>query len=253
MLSAVVLTKNEERNLENCLKRLSFADEILVIDDYSSDKTLEIAKKFNAKVFQKSLDGDFASQRNFGLSKAKGKWVLFVDADELVSENLKLEIVSKINNPLDSKTGYFIKRKTFFLGKNLKYGQARYDKVLRLAKRGAGVWKRKVHEYWDIEGRIDTLKNYLEHYTAFSLRDFIAKINFYSELHAISNMDEGKKSNLFKIIFYPPLKFLDNFVLKAGFLDGLYGFVFSLLMSFHSFLSWSKLWLFSKNKKSARF
>lgn len=248
-LSAIVLTKNEEGNIEKCLSSLRFCDEIIVIDDFSDDKTCKIAKSLGAKVFQRSLNGDFASQRNFGLSRVSSRWVLFLDADEVVSENLKLEIVSKVSNSLNKNSGYFLKRKTFFLGRELKYGQAKNDKVLRLGRKDAGVWKRKVHEFWEIKDKTETLKNSLEHYTASSLKEFISKINFYSDLHAVSNLEEGKKSNLFKIVFYPPFKFFDNFLIKAGFLDGNYGLVFSLLMSFHSFLSWSKLWLLQRNKK----
>jgi len=249
MLSAVVLSKNEEKNIKLCLESLAFCDEIILVDDFSEDKTVEVARSLGALVFQRKLAGDFSSQRNFGLEKANGNWVLFVDSDEIVPEPLRLEIVSKINDPLNKTSGYFLKRRTFFLGREIKYGQAKDDKVLRLARKNSGIWKRKVHEFWEIEGKVETLNNYLDHYTSSSLKDFIDKINFYSDLHAVSNLEEGKKSNLFKIIFYPPFKFLDNFIFKLGFLDGNYGLVFSLLMSFHSFLSWSKLWLLQKSKK----
>ncbi|MGB9637354.1 MAG: glycosyltransferase family 2 protein, partial [Microgenomates group bacterium] len=214
MLSAVVLTKNEEENIKNCLEALLFCDEIIVVDDYSTDNTCNIASKIGTVIFKRSLNGDFASQRNFGLSKAKNLWVLFVDADEIVTEELKLEIISKVNDPLNQNIGYFIKRKTFFMGKQLRFGEAGKNRVLRLAKKSAGKWERKVHEFWKVEGKIDILKNELNHFTCRNLDDFIGKINFYSELHAKSLLEEKKHSNLFKIIFYPPLKFFNNFFLK---------------------------------------
>jgi len=252
-LTAVVLTKNEEKNIERCLESLSFAGEILVIDDYSTDKTLEIAKRFGAKVYSRLLKEDFASQRNFALSQAKYDWVLFVDADEVIPEKTKLEIISKIENPLLKEVGYFIKRDNYFLGKKLKYGEASSVYLLRLGKKDCGRWKRKVHEYWDIEGRIGRLNNKIEHYFCEDLSGFIEKINWYSELHAKANQEEGKKSSLFKILFYPIFKFFDGFVLKKGFLDGVSGFVFAFLMSFHSFLSWSKLWLSQREKKLTKY
>lgn len=252
-LTAVVITKNEERNIERCLKSLSFADEVLLIDDYSTDRTVEIAKRFGAKVYKRHLNGDFASQRNFALLKAKNDWVFFVDADEVVPEETRLEIVSKIENPLLKEVGYFVKRDNYFLGKKLKHGEASSVSILRLAKKKYGRWKRKVHEYWDIKGKAGRLNGKLDHYFCENLSGFIEKINWYSELHAVANREEGKKSDLFKVLFYPVFKFFDNFVLKKGFLDGVPGFVFAFLMSFHSFLSWSKLWLLQRGKKLVKY
>ncbi len=248
-LTAVVLAKNEEKNIERCLKSLYFAGEILVIDDFSTDKTVEIARRFGAKVYNRLLNGDFASQRNFAMLRAKYDWVFFVDADEVVPEKTKLEIISKVGNPLAGEVGYFVKRDNYFLGKRLDYGEASSISLLRLGNRKYGKWKRKVHEYWDIRGKVGMLNNKIDHYFCDNLFDFIERINWYSELHAKANQEEGKKSSLFKILFYPPFKFLDAFVLKKGFLDGVYGFVFAFLMSFHSFLSWSKLWLLQRGKK----
>lgn len=253
MITAVVLTKNEEKSIKDCLKSLSFCDEIILVDDYSTDKTIQIASSFGVVVLRRNLNNDFSSQRNFGLDKAKGPWVLFVDADERIPENLKLEIISKINDPMNKNVGYFIKRRTFFLGRELKFGQISQDKVLRLAKKDAGRWKRKVHECWDVKGKVDNLKNPLDHFTYDSLDDFIHKINVYSDIHAESLLEEKKYSNLFKIIFYPPFKFFDNFILKRGFLDGIYGLVFAFLISFHSFLGWSKLWLLQRNTKLKKY
>ncbi len=248
-LTAVVLTKNEEKNIERCLKSLSFAGEILIVDDYSVDRTLDIAKKFGVKIYKRLLNGDFAQQRNFALSKARFDWVLFIDADEVVPEKTKLEIISKIENPLLKEVGYFVRRDNYFLGKKLKYGEASSVSLLRLGKKGCGVWKRKVHEFWDIKGKVVMLNNRIDHYFCENLSDFIEKINWYSELHTKANQEEGKKSNLFKILFYPVFKFFNGFVLKRGFLDGVSGFVFAFLMSFHSFLSWSKLWLLQRGRK----
>lgn len=253
MLTAVVLTKNEEDKIERCLKSLSFCDELVVVDDFSDDRTVEIARKMGAVVYQRNLKDDFASQRNFALSKSKGDWVFFVDADEIVTDKLRLEIISKINNPLLKEVGYFVRRSNYFLNRKLRHGETASVSLLRLGKKNSGIWKRNVHEYWDVEGKVGNLKNNLDHYFCDRLSDFIEKINFYSDIHAKANLEERKKSNIFKILLYPLFKFLDGFFLKRGFLDGLPGFVFAVFMSFHSFLSWSKLWLLQRGKKLPKY
>ena len=245
-LSCVILTKNEESDLERCLKSVSFADEIVIVDDDSKDKTLEIAGKYNCRIYKKKLEDDFSKQRNFGLSKTKGKWVLFIDPDEEASNQLKNEIIQVVSNPFNTKSAYFLKRKDFLFGKKLNFGEWGKIKLLRRARKDSGKWERKVHEVWKTEGEKDVLKSELFHYSHKNLREFISKINYFSSLHAKANSSEDKKSNVFKIIFFPFLKFLNNWILKGGYKDGNHGFVISLIMSFHSFLSWSKLWLKEK-------
>lgn len=245
-LSAVILTKNEARNIKDCIEALSFCDEIVVIDDYSDDGTVRIAKKLGAIVYKRLLNNDFADQRNYGLSKARGKWVLFVDADERVPEALASEITNyklQISNEI---VGLKIKRQDYMWGKALRHGETASVKLLRLAKRSSGKWVRSVHENWEIEGKTYTLSHPIFHYPHPTLREFIADINTFSTLHAQANKEEGKKSNLIKIIIFPIAKFLHNYFVRLGFLDGIQGFMMASVMSFHSFLAWSKLW-FSQN------
>ena len=242
-ISAIILTKNEGKNLGECIRALTFCEEIIVIDDYSSDKTVEIARGLGAKVFQRSLDGNFAAQRNFGLEKATNKWVLFIDADERVSHELKEEMEKEVPAPNNSHLGYFLKRDDYLFGKKLKFGETASVSLLRLARKSAGKWMRSVHEVWEVQGRTKTLKNPLEHYPHQSLREFINDINFHSGLHAEANHQEGKHSSLVKILFWPKLHFFKNYFLRLGFLDGTEGFVLALMMSLHSFLAWSKLWI----------
>lgn len=247
ILSAIILTKNEQENITDCVKSLKFADEVVVIDDFSKDKTIVKAEILGVKVVKRRLNNDFSEQRNFGLEKAKGKWILFVDADERVSKKLASEIIQAANNPLSGNTSYFLKRQDFIWGKRMKYGEVGGIKLLRLGKKGEGVWRRNVHEVWDIEGPKKIFKNPLLHYPHQNLKDFVGNINHWSSLHADANKKEEKKSSLIKIVFYPPLKLLNNLFVKKGALDGSEGFVASLMMSFHSFLSWSKLWLNQQN------
>jgi len=243
-ISVVILTKNEEKNIEDCLKGLDFCQEIIIVDDYSTDSTLEIAKRYGAKIYLKRLNGDFSASRNFGLNKAKCEWVLFVDADERVTKDLALEIKDKIavSHKLNI-AGFRIKRDDFMWGKKLRFGETAKLSFLRLAKKDSGVWKRKVHEYWDVGGRVSILENHIIHYPHQTLAEFIKDVDFMSTLHADAKKIEGESSNLLKIVLYPLLKFIRNWVLLGGFMDGTEGFLVASLMSLHSFLAWSKLWL----------
>lgn len=175
---------------------------------------------------------DFSEARNRLLKNVNSEWILFIDTDEKLSKELRGEI-SKLNPK--GYNGFYIKRKIVFLGRVIGY-----DKVLRLARKNSGRWARKVHEIWRVKGKVGTLKNYIIHNTAENLHDYIGKINCYSSIHATENLHEGKKASLFKIIFYPKIKFIQNFCEGRG-------FVFSMLQSFHSFLGWAKQWELQRN------
>lgn len=246
-LSCVILAKDEEKNIERAIRSVSFCDEVVVIDDYSSDDTRKIAEGLGSRVFIKTLENNFAGQRNFGLSMAKGRWVLFLDADEEVSGLLAEEIIKRTSNS-NIFEGYYFRRKDIIWGRKLNYGENGNIKLLRLAKKDAGKWMRKVHEIWEIAGEKDTLKNDLIHYPHQSLREFIEHVNRMSSLHAEENLREGKNSNLLKIILWPKMKFFNNYILRLGILDGIYGFVAAIMMSFHSYLAWSKLLILQKQK-----
>ncbi len=240
MISAVILTKNEEKNIVDCLESLSWCDEIIIVDDNSDDRTLEVAKKMVAKVFTRSLNNIFSAQRNFGLEKASRDWVLFIDADERVSKELKEEIKSKIKS--NNSKGYQIKRTDTIWGRKLKYGETGNIVLLRLARKNNGRWEGKVHEKWKVEGRIDVLKNHLDHYPHPTISEFLSDVNFYTDLRANELFERRARSNFISILFYPVAKFLNNYFLKQGFLDGMQGLVFAIMMSFHSFLVRGKLW-----------
>ena len=239
-ISAVVLTKNSKATLARCLNSLKFCGEIVVVDDYSIDTTIKVARAHGARIFRRHLDGDFAAQRNYGLAKTKGEWVLFLDSDE--------ELASHGPRATGYYDGYYIKRRDFWLGREIKHGETNI-KLLRLAKKGSGQWIRRVHEYWDVRGQVGSFDAEIKHYPHPSLRDFIAEINSYSQIHADEIKKEGKSPSLSAAVFFPILKFLQNFVLRQGFADGVHGLVIAGIMSFHSFLAWSQLWLNSRGKK----
>jgi len=247
MISAVVLTKDEEKKLARCLNSLSWCDEIVVIDDYSQDGTLKIAKEKKALVFQRKLADNFSAQRNFGLSKAKGEWVLFVDADEEVSENLRKEILIQLSLPsVKDVDGFYFKRKDFFLGRWLNHGETASVRLLRLGRRGKGIWKGSVDETWEIKGKTKSLSNPLLHYSHSSLVEFLNSLNRYSSLNAKQNFENNRKLSFFD--WFKPLgKFVFNYFFKLGFLDGIRGLMMAALMSFHSFLVRGKQYLLEIN------
>lgn len=243
MISALVLTKNEEKNIERCLTGLSFCKEIILIDDYSEDKTLTIAKKIYSKVkiYKRKLNNNFSRQRNFGLSIARGDWILFLDADEVISATLRDEIIKETR--ATSYSGFYIKRRDFFLEKEIKHGEAGNVKLLRLGRKNRGQWRRSVHEIWNIKGETSELVNPIIHYSHETIGQFIDDINKYSTIHALQKIKDRDKRSVWKILFFPVGKFIMNYFFKLGFLDGVEGFIMAMMMSFHSFLSWSKLWI----------
>jgi len=249
-LSAVVLTKNEEKNIEKCLKSIDFCDEIIVVDDYSTDKTLEEIQKLEVKsqnykskvkIFKKQLNKDFAFQRNYGLSKATNEWILFIDADEEISENLKLEI----KNLKFNFDAYYFKRQDIFWGKTLKYGEirkARNQGIVRLVKKNSGTWMGTVHEVFHTANKVGQINGFLNHYPHPTLKEFINDINYYSFIRTEELFSRGTKTNIFEIIFFPFGKFIYNYFLNLGFLDGPAGFTYAFMMSFHSFLVRAKFY-----------
>lgn len=245
-ISAVILTRNNESSLLQTLSSVAFCDEIIVIDDNSTDATAERAKKSGAVVYPRALKGDFAAQRNFGLSKAEHEWVLFVDADETVPELLQKEIRDSVGR-VDVQ-GFYLKRDDILWGKVMKHGETASVRLLRLAKKDAGVWKRAVHEVWEIRGMVGTLENPLNHTPHPTVADFLSDVNKYSTINAKHFYDHGVRTNVLEIIGYPVAKFFVNYIWRRGFLDGMPGMVVAVMMSFHSFLTRGKLWQLQRQK-----
>lgn len=246
-ISAVVLTKNEEKNIERCLKSLDFCDEIIIIDDYSTDKTVEIVHKVHKvyKVFQRKLNNDFAAQRNFGLSKTNNEWVLFVDADEEISKELKKEIVSLFHGSVVNVNAFYLKRRDYFWNQELKYGEVKQIKqigLIRLILKDSGKWMGSVHEVFHTANNVGQLNGFLNHYPHQTLKEFINDINNYSSIRSKELFNRGAKTNVFEIMFLPFFKFIYNYFFNLGFLDGPAGFTYAFMMSFHSFLVRAKLY-----------
>lgn len=184
---------------------------------------------------------DFAELRNQKLAAVKADWVLFLDKDERLSPALEREIDAAIKNP--RYAAYYLKRRDTFLGRELRHGEPGRAKFIRLARRDFGHWERPVHEVWVGTGRVGTLKHPLLHSPHPSVADFLHKIDYYSSLESHYRYNLGQSSSLFKILVYPPAKFLLNYIFYLGFLDGTPGIIMAFMMSFHSYLTWTKLYL----------
>lgn len=240
MISAVVLTHNSKATLEATLTSLAWCDEIVVVDDDSTDSTENIAQRFHVRFIPHKLAKDFAAQRNFGLSEARGEWVLFVDADEVVSDGLAGELkTAAASNVVD---GYYLKRQDELWGRVLRHGETTSVRLIRFARKGAGRWQRPVHEVWDVHGYTRTLEHPLLHFPHPNVRQFLKDINDYSTANAQYFYDKGVRVSWVTIVAYPTAKFIQNYILRLGFLDGMPGAVIAIMMSFHSFLTRGKLW-----------
>ncbi|MEK7543780.1 MAG: glycosyltransferase family 2 protein [Patescibacteria group bacterium] len=249
MISAVILTHNDEAIISRCLESLGWCDEVIVVDDQSTDGTVIVAKKLGAKVYIHPLHDDFAAQRNFGLEKTKNNWVLFVDSDEVVTEALKKEILQKADSKQQTASGYFIKRKDYWGGRWLTHGETGNVKLLRLARKESGKWVQPVHEEWKMQGDIGELTHPLLHYPHQNVAQFLEEINQYSGLYAQYLFEQGVREPAWYIAGKPLAKFFVNYIWRLGFLDGTAGIVVALMMSFHSFLVRAKLWQIYDVKK----
>jgi glycosyltransferase involved in cell wall biosynthesis len=249
-LSVVIITLNEEANLARTLKSVAWADEILVLDSGSIDRTREIAESFHAKVFTESWKG-FAAQKNSALQKATGDWILSLDADEEVDPALGEEIRGTLaGNP--TVTGFWIPRKNFFLGRWIRHGGFYPDPKLRLFRRGAGAFEsRLVHEDIRIDGPTASLKNPLLHHAYPTLDGYLEHMNHYSSLGAeMAATARPAGFSVIDIVIRPRLTFFYNYLLRGGFLDGREGL---LLHLYHAnYVSWkyAKAWERSRSSKS---
>ena len=235
-----IITYNEEDRLPRTLEAVKdLADEIVVVDSGSTDRTVEIAKSFGAKVYINPFRG-FGSQKNYALSRTSKEWILFLDADEVVSEELKQEIERILKKP--TAEGYYIRRKTNYLGKFLNFVW-RNDYVLRLVNRRANPrWEGEIHETLKVEGRTDTLKGVLYHYTYRSLEEHFLRSLNYARLSAQEYYRKGKKFSYWKAVINPFWAFLKIYFFQLGFLDGWRGFLIANSYWFNTLLKYAYLW-----------
>lgn len=246
-LSVVLATFNEERNLRRCLESVSdLADEIVVVDGESTDKTRLIAKRFGARVFVEKNRPIFHVNKQIALEKARGQWVLQLDADEVVDRELARSVKAAITTS-NGTDGYFLKRKNFFLGTWLQKGGQYPDAVIRLVKKGKAHFPQKsVHEQIEVEGTVGILKGHVLHYTAPSFRRYLENSNRYTSLTAAELQSAHVSLNLFNWLKYLAFKPFETFTMlyfrHKGFMDGFPGFIFALFSGLHWPAAFLKYW-----------
>lgn len=237
-ISAIVIAGNEEKNIADCLESVRWADEIIVVDSESKDRTVEIAKRYTDKVFIRKWEG-YASQKCYSLEKASNEWVLSLDADERVSPELFDEIK---NLDFSGADGFFIPRRNYFLNKVIKSCGWSPDYQLRLFRKSkTTLTVRRVHEGFWVDGKKAHLKGQLIHYTHTTISGTLQKINEYSTLEA-----EEKASRIhvtaFKIFFKPVWAFFQHFVIRRGFTDGVHGLMVSIIHAVTKTQVYMKIW-----------
>ena len=246
-LSAAIMTFNEERNLERTLKALAdICDEIVIVDSGSTDKTKEIAEKYEARFIYQPWLG-YGKQRNAAIDNCSGKWILAVDADEELSPELEQKITEIINGNEDKKV-YEINRLSVCFGKKIKHGGWGTSYAVRLFLKTAGRFNdNTVHESFVTQEEIFKIKENIYHHSYLTLEDYFSKFNRYTTEGALEYYKKGKKASIGQVVFNPMYKFIRMYIIRLGFLDGIEGFLLASTSSMYSMVKYFKLREIYKN------
>jgi len=242
-ISVVISAFNEEKNIKACLESIKWADEIVLVDNSSSDKTVLLAKKYTAKIYRRPNYQMLNINKNYGFEKAEGEWLLNLDADECVSDELKEEIREIIKQP-QKVVAFQMPRKNIIFGRWIQHGIWWPDYQIRLFKKGKAKFAcRHVHEKLEVTGEVGQLKNPLLHHNYYSISQFVRKMNeIYTENEAENYLKAKKKIYWYDAIRMPVNDFIANFFARESYKDGLHGLVLSLLQAFYAFLVFAKIW-----------
>ena len=240
-LSVVVITSNEEDRLRETLTSVAWADEIVVVDAGSEDKTVALAREFTDHVLIHPWQG-FAAQKNFGIERATGDWILSLDADEYVEPALREEITAVLQAP-DARDGYRIARRNIMWGRWIRHGRLYPDWQLRLFRRGRGRFvERAVHESVQVDGTTGRLAAPLLHHSYRDVSDFLRRADRYSTLAAEEWTRAGRPFRATRLVTAPLGRFLSMYVVHRGFLDGWRGFLLAVLYAYYVFIRSAKIW-----------
>jgi glycosyltransferase involved in cell wall biosynthesis len=247
-VSVIVTTYNEARNIEDCLESVGWADEVLVVDSYSTDDTLELARKYPVQILEREYFGS-AAQKNWSMDQVKHNWVLILDADERVPEELAREILSlAAEGP--KFNGYYIRRRNILLDRTIRHSGWSTDKVIRFFDKGKGRYpNRRVHTDLDISGPIPTLRNPLIHYTYRDFDQYFEKLLNYAEWGAAQGFREGRRVGFMAVAGRPFWRFVRTYIFQLGFLDGLHGLAVCGLQSVAVFLKYLRHWEYGIREK----
>jgi glycosyltransferase involved in cell wall biosynthesis len=240
-VSAVIITLNEETILAKTLSKLWWCDEIIVVDSGSTDRTIEVCQQYGCTVFFRSFNG-FGEQKNFGVSKAKNNWILCIDADEILSEELIDEIRAEFNKPEVPYSAFTVPRNLVFMNKAFRYGKESDSSLIRLFNKSNGSWDGAVvHEKVLVEGSVKKLKSKILHYSYNNYSQFLYKINLYSSLGSKKLLVKGSHKGKALVILAIPFNFFKYYLIDRNFLNGYRGFVWALFNTFYHFVKHLKL------------
>lgn len=239
-LTILIPTLNEEENLPSCMASIGdLADELLVLDNYSSDRTVEVARSHNAVIHQRNFD-NFSANKNAALPLARNNWVLVVDADEHLTPGLREEIRGLLRN-VPEHDAYAIRRDAFVCGKKVRCWSR--DWVVRLFRKDKARYSTQtlVHEHLQVQGSIGRLRSPMQHFTFRSFAQYLPKLDAYTTLAAQEAHAKGQRAAFIELFLYPPARFLKTYLLRGGILDGAPGFIIAWLSAYSSFLKFAKL------------
>lgn len=241
-LSVLIITLNEELHIKSLLEDIDFADEIIVVDSFSSDNTVAIIESFKNVRLIRNQFINYTSQRNFALDQARNSWILFIDADERLTSDLKTEIIATINTDSPA-SAYLIYRTFMFKNRKLHFSGWQTDKIFRLFNKTKCRYTedRMVHEKLIVEGPIALLKNKITHFSYANYDDYKKKMHQYGVLKANEKLKKGQKSSYLLLIFHPVYTFLYQFLIRLGFLDGLKGVTICYLNAYSIFIRYREL------------
>lgn len=240
-VSVIITTFNEEVNVAECIESVLWADEILLVDSFSTDRTVEGAKRYPVTVMQREYFGS-AAQKNWAIDRVQHDWVLIIDADERVPEPLAREILTVLATR-PAVNGYYIRRENVFIDKVIRHSGWSTDKVVRLFRRDKGRYpNRRVHADLEIEGPVPVLTHPFLHYTFRTFDQYFPKFLNYAEWGAAQAFRDGRKAGFNELALRPLWRFLRTYVVQRGFLDGTHGFVVCALQAFGVFLKYARLW-----------
>jgi glycosyltransferase involved in cell wall biosynthesis len=255
-ISACITACNEEANIRRCLESVKWADEIVVVDSFSADNTVKIAREYTDKVYSHEWLG-YVGQKNLIRGMISAEWVLFIDADEEISDDLRMEIRKEFESGACSQyDGYEFPRIVHFLGKWITHGDWYPDRKLRLFRKDRGKCVGpEPHDRVEVEGKVKRLRGHLNHYTYANVEEQVAAANRFSSITAEIWHKEGKAFRLYHLLFRPPLRFLRCYFMRLGFLDGARGMMIAALSAYGVFVKYAKLWELSRGetqRESAR-
>jgi glycosyltransferase involved in cell wall biosynthesis len=241
-VTAFVVTFNESRNIDDCLASVAWCDEIVVVDSGSTDDTLEKARRVTDRVVTRPWEGH-VRQKGYAMSLARNDWVFLIDADERVTPALRDEILAVLPSAPDEVGGYRVPRLTRYLGRWIRHGGWYPDLKLRLFRKSRGrIAGEDPHERVEVEGRVIDLRGDLVHHTYRNLSHQLKTIDFFSDIEAENFLKSGKRPGLLRMLLHPPVKFVETYLMKAGFLDGMPGLIISVATCFYVFLKYAKRW-----------